>query len=504
MYGEPRHTLREYIQNSFDSIRAAERMKLLSDRGRIDITVAADRIIIYDNGLGVPSEQAWATLTSIGASKKDRQRDAGFRGIGRLAGMAYCDELKFRTTFLGETRLTIVSFDCRKLLAGMDPDEGGEVELAKLLEDSITFELQEEGAAEEEHFFEVTLSGLDRTPRIPTDAAEIREYLAENSPVEFAPDFEHRELIAAEYRSYFGESIETIDIYLNADGETRQIYKHYEQTYKLANGTAQLQKVDIHQGDDDLYWGWVGHLNESGAVTDWRTRGLRIRLRNIQVDRTEIFERLFTEVKPSFGRFSAYYVGEIHINPEKVIPNARRDGFEETRVWLTIQEKLRGAICVPLAKDAYEASKSRQSDVEKVVDDINKLVEQSQTLALSSRATYDQVVDLMNSAKRLRRRAASRLKLMGDLEDTVVDLSEPKRLTAAELQEAARSVEEVEAQARLLIGQFLSEDQRIDALKQRLRQEIVNELLDIVNPFVDPATYQRIRRRLLKTGGPNQ
>jgi len=94
--------------------------------------------------------------------------------------------------------------------------------------------------------------------------------------------------------------------------------------------------------------------------------------------------------------------------------------------------------------------------------------------------------------------------LMGDLEDTVVDLGKPKQLTASELQEAARSVEEVEVQARLLIGQFLSEDQRIDALKQRLRQEIVNELLDIVNPFVDPATYQRIRRRLLKTGGPNQ
>ena len=122
MYGEPRHTLREYVQNSFDAIRAAERTKLLSVRGRVEIVVEAERLIIRDNGVGVPSEQAWATLTSVGASKKDRQRDAGFRGIGRLAGMAYCDELIFRTTFADETVLTTVRFDCKKLLAAMSPD----------------------------------------------------------------------------------------------------------------------------------------------------------------------------------------------------------------------------------------------------------------------------------------------------------------------------------------------------------------------------------------------
>ena len=128
MYGEPRHTLREYVQNSFDSIRAAQRTKYLSGRGRVDITIAADAIIIRDNGLGVPADSAWNTLTSVGASKKDRQRDAGFRGIGRLAGMAYCDTLIFRTSFPGETVLTTVRFDCSRLQAAMNPDEGGDTE----------------------------------------------------------------------------------------------------------------------------------------------------------------------------------------------------------------------------------------------------------------------------------------------------------------------------------------------------------------------------------------
>src|SRR5580700_11599629 len=68
MYGEPRHTLREYVQNAFDSIRAAQRTKFSSDRGRVDVTIAPEAITIRDNGLGVRADLAWVTLTSIGAS----------------------------------------------------------------------------------------------------------------------------------------------------------------------------------------------------------------------------------------------------------------------------------------------------------------------------------------------------------------------------------------------------------------------------------------------------
>jgi hypothetical protein len=65
---------------------------------------------------------------------------------GRLAGMAYCSELIFRTTFPGETTLTTVRFDCEKLLKAMSPDEGVDIELAKLLAQAISFEQEEDAA----------------------------------------------------------------------------------------------------------------------------------------------------------------------------------------------------------------------------------------------------------------------------------------------------------------------------------------------------------------------
>jgi len=499
MYGDPRHTLREYVQNSFDAIRTAQRTRFLDGRGAVTITITDGAIAIKDNGLGVSADQAWNTLTSVGASKKDRQRDAGFRGIGRLAGMAYCDELIFRTTFPGETTVTTISFDCEKLLKAMSPDEGGDVELAKLLARAIKFDSVEDAASADDHFFEVTLRGLENAPASLKDGAEVRAYLSETVPVDFDPNWTWGQKIEADYKTYFGGALETIDVIVVAGGTTQKILKPYGETYDHAKGTMDLRTVEFFAGEDNRYWGWVGRLSESAAVTDWRTRGLRVRVRNIQVDGTEIFEKLFTQVKPSYGRFSSYYVGEIHVDAEQVIPNARRDGFEETPRWMDIKSSLMANICEPLASDAYDASQQGQINVTKVVEDIDKLVERSQNLAESSRASYDQVVDLMNTAKRLRRRASSALKVVGDLDETVVDAGDRQGQRAAVLQEAARSVETVESQARMLVGRFLDEDERLMGLKTRLRQEILQELLDVVNAFVDPGTYQKIKRQLTKS-----
>ncbi|WP_168325577.1 ATP-binding protein [Rhizobium leguminosarum] len=498
MYGEPRHTLREYVQNSFDAIRAARRTRFLDSRGRVDISIADDSIVIRDNGLGVRADQAWNTLTSIGASKKDRQRDAGFRGIGRLAGMAYCKNLIFRTTFPGETTLTVIDFDCQNLLSAMKPDEGGDVELAALLSKAIRFAPVADGAPSEDHFFEVELKGLEPAPKSLKDPAAVRKYLSEVVPVDFEPEWRWRDEIRSEYKTYFGEDLEIIDVFVTADGETTQIFKPYGDTYEHRKGTTSLQTVEFFPGEDNAYWGWVGKLSDFAAITDFSTRGVRVRVRNIQVDGTEIVEKLFTEVKPSFGRFNAYYIGEIHIDPEKVIPNARRDGFEETTQWIDIKNRISLFLCKPLADASYDASQQGQTNIGKVVDDIDKLVNRSTTLAESSRASYDQVIDLMNTAKRLRRRASSALKVVGYVDEAIVEEGDPEEQKTTSLEEAARAVETVETQARMMIGKFLDEDERLTGLKARLREEVLQELLDVVNLFVDPATYQKIRRQIFK------
>ena len=499
MYGEPRHTLREYVQNSYDAIRAAQRTKFLKGRGVVHVTVSEDSITIADNGLGVSAAQAISTLTSIGASKKDRERDAGFRGIGRLAGMAYCDELVFRTTFPGEKTVTTVKFNCKILLSAMSPDKGGDVELADLLAEAITHETDQNAAAVDDHFFEVTLRGLEQAPSNLRNSKNVIEYLSETVPVDFRPEWSWSDSITADYKSYFGADLDTIDVHVHFNGGSVQVFKPYGDLYEHARGTVKLRDVVFYQGEDNLYWGWVGRLDEPVAVTDWRTRGLRVRVRNIQVDGTGMMEDLFTEFKPSYGRFSRNYLGEIHINPARVIPNARRDGFEETDAWVRMKTSLRENVCGPLARDAYQASKDSQLSIDKVVEEVDALANRSRSLTEAPRSTYDQVVDLMNNARRLRRKTARALKIANEHDDTVSEIeSDDLHPSEVRLQEAVKSVDSVELQAKMLIGRFLGEDDRIAALKSRLRQEIVQEVLDIVSAYVDPTTYQAIKRHLAR------
>ncbi len=497
MYGEPRHTLREYIQNSFDSIRAAQRMGILEERGCVAVKVKEDALIIKDNGLGISVNQAWRTLTSIGASKKDRERDAGFRGIGRLAGMAYCDKLTFRTTFPGETSISTIQFDCKNLLRAMDPDRGGEFELAKLLMNALDFQKQEVESCLDDHFFEVTLEGLSNAPDSLRRPKEIYSYLCQTVPVKLDPSWVRSADIQKNYEQYFGRALETVDVWIEHDAQKKEVVKPYGEEYEHAKGTMNLQEIDYFLGEEGWYWAWVGRLSESAAVTDRNTRGLRIRVRNIQVDGTQIVERLFSDLKPSYSRFSSYYVGEIYIDPKRVIPNARRDGFEELEDWVGIQESLCVNVCKPLSADAYEASKQGGQDIDKVIEDVRKVLLRADTLGKGPRTNYDQIVDLMNNAKRHRRKIARLQKVVGDLDEATIEEGESIKQRAASLLEAADDIKTVEEKARLMMGQVLDESELLEGLKARLREQLLKEVLDVINAFVDPDAYQKIKASLV-------
>ena len=102
MYANPLHIFREYIQNSADSIDEAVEEKILAQHdGEIHIIIDSEKetIVIYDNGMGIKSSEAKGTLLSIGNSGKGGTKRRGFRGIGRLGGLAYARTVVFETSF---------------------------------------------------------------------------------------------------------------------------------------------------------------------------------------------------------------------------------------------------------------------------------------------------------------------------------------------------------------------------------------------------------------------
>lgn len=376
MYGESENAIREYVQNSFDATRSAVQQKILTeDTARIQITLTArDQISIYDNGVGVAASAAYKTLTSIGASKKDRQKQAGFRGIGRLAGIAFCDRLIFRTKAQGDDFESTVTFDCVALRAGMND---GASKLVDLLESAVSFE-QIRTKDKASHFMVVDLAGLSTAPEVFKDVDRLRTYLAETSPVSFEPSWEKGAAIA-EHASKKAWPIETARLTLGASALTiKPVYKLYKDTF-VGKGE-QLQKVEwieYFKGSSGRWWAWVGHTNQSEIVNDKNVHGLRVRVKNIAIDKTTIVDELFTTVNKSYSRFNSYYIGEVHISPALLIPNARRDGFEDNEAWRQVKKELAAELCKPLGKKAYENSKKRQQSIEKIEKDVTKFTSEA-------------------------------------------------------------------------------------------------------------------------------
>ena len=54
-------------------------------------------------------------LTSFGASVKRAHGCRGFRGVGRLAGIGYCQELTFRARSQDDCSVNELRWDCKKL-----------------------------------------------------------------------------------------------------------------------------------------------------------------------------------------------------------------------------------------------------------------------------------------------------------------------------------------------------------------------------------------------------
>jgi Histidine kinase-, DNA gyrase B-, and HSP90-like ATPase len=108
---------REYVQNSADSLESSK-SALLEHSLPHDVEIQIDRqlrnIRITDRGQGLSSREFYRRLTAIGGSVKRGTKLRGFRGVGRLAGLAFCQELIFRTRANGGQQIHELRWDTRK------------------------------------------------------------------------------------------------------------------------------------------------------------------------------------------------------------------------------------------------------------------------------------------------------------------------------------------------------------------------------------------------------
>lgn len=478
MYSDPKIVYREYIQNSVDSLEHAVSLGMLEQQGmRIDIIVNADEsyISIKDNGTGISAAEAAQTLMNVGSSKKRNANNRGFRGIGRLGGMSYCNTLVFTTSAENEKVKTVVSFDCKKLRHLLVPGEYEDMSLSAVLEEITTIETFPE--KEEKHYLCVEMVDVNGfSDLLDIDAA--RSYISQVAPL----PYQSRHFIyTSQLKSYLSDNgyiVEEFPIFVGEnESDLEPVYKPNKSRFRSDRGKRTVDEISSMKYfnvtvDGELYaLGWYGNCGWYGFLSEKEISGFRVRKGNILIGDSHTMDAIFKE-----ARFNGWTQGEIFIVTDKLIPNARRDDFEQNDAYYKFMEALSNSVGTEIARTIREASLTRNNPNAKALREIERKIGEASTAVAEG---FNSTVDKEKMVTALTESAASLAGLR-----VSEDLTSKKK----ELQEKIEAaIEEVSESKNFKINQINSgidkKSKQVlkvvsDILSRKLAKVLVDEIIE--------------------------
>ena len=478
MYSDPKIVYREYIQNSVDSLEHAVSLGMLEQQGmRIDIIVNADEsyISIKDNGTGISAAEAAQTLMNVGSSKKRNANNRGFRGIGRLGGMSYCNTLVFTTSAENEKVKTVVSFDCKKLRHLLVPGEYEDMSLSAVLEEITTIETFPE--KEEKHYLCVEMVDVNGfSDLLDIDAA--RSYISQVAPL----PYQSRHFIyTSQLKSYLSDNgyiVEEFPIFVGEnESDLEPVYKPNKSRFRSDRGKRTVDEISSMKYfnvtvDGELYaLGWYGNCGWYGFLSEKEISGFRVRKGNILIGDSHTMNAIFKE-----ARFNGWTQGEIFIVTDKLIPNARRDDFEQNDAYYKFMEALSNSVGTEIARTIREASLTRNNPNAKALREIERKIGEASTAVAEG---FNSTVDKEKMVTALTESAASLAGLR-----VSEDLTSKKK----ELQEKIEAaIEEVSESKNFKINQINSgidkKSKQVlkvvsDILSRKLAKALVDEIIE--------------------------
>jgi len=339
MYINPLNIYREYVQNAADAIDEAHD-KGLSFTRQPDVEILFNHVErsvkIRDSGIGIPSSEFVQRLTTIGASQKRGKQLRGFRGVGRLSGLGFCQELIFRSRAEGDSKVSEIRWDGRTLREKMR-DQNFNGGLVEIIQAAVTVNTAPADGFPN-RFFEVELRKVSRLRNdLLLNEDTVRGYLSQVAPVPFKKDFQ----FGREIQKHLETHGVRAPIHIEINDGKGQIF-HRVQNEILLTDTAfdpvrAIEYVEYQGADGEICAiGWITDHSYAGAIPKKHgLGGIRLRAGNIQIGDESILANFFPE-----ARFAGWAIGDIHIISPKILPNGRRDEFEPSMHYSHLQEEL--------------------------------------------------------------------------------------------------------------------------------------------------------------------
>ncbi len=489
MYDDARFIFREYIQNAVDQIDEAVRLGILPSKSdgkvEIEIDVEQKRIVITDNATGIPQKDALQFLGDVANSQKDSAKQRGFRGIGRLGGLGYCDRLIFETSFKDEATRSKIVLDA-KLLKRIIENKRDTTDAAAAISVITTFEKTLDDL--NKHYFRVILEDVNVDKVL--DVIKVQQYLSMVAPIPFNSLFSY----SKEIKDHFQSKNLIVDEY-NITVNNIPLFKAYKDKFNDENEEASniigVDFVDITNDTQELLAiCWYGYRNNSNVVIPESNieRGLRIRTKNITLGDESTCKRFF-----DMERTNLRFIGEIHTVNEGFVPNARRDYFNENSTLKRFEENAKKVFTAQNLENrlAQTASKlhNRLQEIKTYQIEREKFMEQKGLFDNVATETFH-----LNRLMELEKKAVKAKEVIQKIEKKSKNIAPVKNLYQNIIGNNDTTIQPLDSQ-KVKVSQYdpptftkLNEDQ----------EKIVLEIFDIMEEILDFNTSEMLKKRIVQ------
>jgi len=339
LYDNPIVLFREYVQNSVDAYNRAldNKFKTIDDFA-VNISVNKDEkiISIYDNGYGILEDDFISKMIDIGIdSKTDLSNQIGFRGIGRLSAIPFCDKLIFKNKPNGSQEIFTFTWDGKKFNDMLIKDSS--VELSRALSIITKTDKSLYEGSKSDHFFNVVIEKYNNEIVELIELPDFNKQLSYLLPLQYSPDFTYQNEIKKKYKKLLNDELDKTAYNITLDSEI--LYKPYSNENVLEAGIhfwdLKFNKT-VDGVDEPFGLLWFTFNRRIVANPTDQPYGILVRSKNVLMgDNNSLVDAIFrnklddyiTTHRELTQTIQGVY-GEMLIYSTKFKDNARRDWFK--------------------------------------------------------------------------------------------------------------------------------------------------------------------------------
>ena len=340
LYENPVILFREYVQNSLDAYNFAikeEQLEPLVDFCvDIDIDEQNKSITIKDNGYAILTKEAFVEdMLSLGNSRKtDPNQYIGFRGIGRISALPFCDTLTFRSKAKGSDKINVCQWKGNTYRKLINHDESSELTIYDVIKDVVDI-WEEEDKDTASHYFSVHIQNYGMEVEDVLESDDFKEQLKKLLPIQYSEQFTASQKILDKYKSFMNEDLSEFICPVRLNGE--DLKKNYTDENVLESDIIfweiRGRELGKNKPGDKIGILWFT-FNKKMVAAKNEDYGIMVRSKNVLMGSNDTFADLCASSKEHVATYSELtstlrgVYGELLINYDKLKDNARREWFK--------------------------------------------------------------------------------------------------------------------------------------------------------------------------------